>query len=329
MKAIFDRIPGWGWALITLILVITLAVHTMINPIVFGPMVCPERELDSCGKIRVVTNEGGHEFFSESIGNRGFFVVPIMNRLKTNHAVHLFLMEKIGDKETEIPLGGPISVSFANVLSQSEIELTVKEYNITKIEYVGGNVFTLVISLYDMTKESVSNVVEAALSNLRDLSFVSSAHAGDITDLSGFLKVQKTINNPSVSPTSPPADIFIGQSTPPADPAVDDAIHRAIRDAEIAQATNNLPLSANSGLRADVERETGFSIPDNHWQDIESPEGLTTYLRARAALAKKHPELFAPSIKMNWAESASKADEVYGEKYIFLPEATINSLNVQ
>lgn len=326
MTAIFDKIPGWGWAIITLILAVTLAVHIMVNPIVFGRMICQER---ACGKIRVVTNEGGHEFYSESVGSRGFFVVPIMNRLKKSHAVHLFLMERIGDKETEISLGGPISISFANVIAQNEVELTVNGYNITKVEYAGGNVFTLVVPLFDEATESASTAVATTLAWLRDAFSVSEAHAGDITDLPGFLGVQRSVNSANDAPMPVPQDVLIGQSAPPADPATAEAIRQAIQSAQTAQQANNLPLSADANLRVQVEQETGFAIPDSHWQDIESPSGLSTYLNARAVLAKKHPDLFAPDAGMSWGEAASKADGQYGEKYIFLPESTVNSLAVR
>jgi hypothetical protein len=329
MRAFFDKIPGWGWAIITLILIATLAIHTMINPIVFGRMVCPERELQACGKIRVVTNEGGHEFYSESLGRRGFFVVPIMNRLKGNHAVHLFLLESIGDKETEVPLGGPVTISFLNVLSQNEVELTVKGFNIEKVEYLGGNIFTLVFSLYDKVADTAENVVESSLSGFLGFLSVSNAHAGDITNLPGFLEAQRTVVDPNVF-GPPSSDIFIGQSAPPAaDPVINNSIESAMKQAEAAQAQNNLPLSTDNVLRMQVENETGFMIPESHWQDIESPEGLSTYLRARAALAEKHPDLFAPGSGIGWGEAVSKADGLYGEKYIFLPESTVHTLQAQ
>jgi hypothetical protein len=330
MAAIFNKIPGWGWALITLILLLTLASHVLTNPIVHGRMICANPDLKPCGKIRVVMSEGGHEFFSETKGDRGFFVVPVFNRLKVNHPVHLFLVEKLGERETEIPIGGPISISFSNVMTQSEIQLTVSNYNITKIDYEGGNVFSLIVHLYEMAENSVSNLVGAALRPIGNGVFVSQAQAGDITDLSGFLEIQRSINSPAGSQAAPAPDILIGQSAGPiGDPALEAAIQRAVESARNAQEANSLPLSVDGMLRASVERQTGFSIPDNHWREIESPAGLATYLNARAALAKKHPDLFAPHVRMNWGEAASRADGIYGEKYIFLPEATIDSLNVQ
>jgi len=290
-------------------------------------MICPEKALESCGKIRVVTAESGHEFYSESVGERGFFVVPIINRLKRNHAVHLFLVEQIGDRETEVPLGGPIYISFGDVLSQSEVELTVEGYDITKVEYAGGNIFTLVTALFESSTKTAMDAVGKTVASLRDTVWISQAHAGDITDLNGFLKVQKNVKSAKKSQKSATRGLFIGESAPQVTgSAMDETIQDATRQAQVAQKEDKVPLSANSALRAQVEKTTGFSIPDNHWQDIDTPQGLNTYLKARAALAQKHPDLFAPGTNMSWGEAASKADGLYKEKYIFVPEATINSL---
>jgi hypothetical protein len=328
MTAVLNKIPSWGWAIITIILSVLLAIHVLINPIVFGRMICPERALESCGKIRVVTAESGHEFYSESVGDRGFFVVPIINRLKKNHAVHLFLIEKIGEKETEVPLGGPIYISFGDVISQSEVELTVEGYDITKVEYAGGNIFTLVTALFESSTKTAMNALNGTVASLRDTVWISQAHAGDITDLNGYLKVQKNVKAAKKNAKRPlTRGVLIGESAPQATgSAMDGTILAATRQAELAAKEDKMPLSENSALRAQVERTTGFSIPDNHWQDIETPQGLNNYLKARAALAQKHPDLFAPGSNLSWGEASSKADGLYKEKYIFVPEATINSL---
>lgn len=330
MTAIINKIPNWGWATVTFILALTLAFHILTNPIVHGRMICANPDAKPCGKIRVVMSEGGHEFFSESTGARGFFVIPVLNRLKTSHSIHLFLVERLADgKEIEIPLKSPILIPFLNVISQSEIHLTVASYDIQKVEYAGGNIFSLVISLYDTAENAVSNAISVALASAGSL-VVSDARAGDITDFKGFLQVQKSINDPAGTQEHPAPEILIGQSAEGAvDPELDAAIRRATASARNAEATSSLPLSMNGALRSDVERQTGFSIPDNHWREIDSPAGLATYLNARAVLAKKHPDLFSPRAGMEWAEAASKANRLYGERYIFLPESTVNSLGAQ
>ena len=188
----------------------------------------------------------------------------------------MFLIEKIGEKETEVPLGGPIYISFGDVISQSEVELTVEGYDITKVEYAGGNIFTLVTALFESSTKTAMNALNGTVASLRDTVWISQAHAGDITDLNGYLKVQKNVKTAKKdAKRQVTRGLFIGESAPQVTgSAMDGTISPRHARPSWRAKEDKMPLSENSALRAQVERTTGFSIPRQSLAGYRNAAGL-------------------------------------------------------